>query len=1836
MALQVFPVLYTHQKTKKSKTWHDGIVKISQEGKIATLYNDKGQRMESVFLKINKLNPGDELESDHYLITVEGEDINGGVIHSSTEEAPKFTDVTLKPVRPLPRIGLKRKISGFQCPREIAKKTCVETEDTRSTSSHGLTSQMCAASPLFETPYLRNEVMIPAQCPSNASWNHSPRHRNTQDRNLPSPFFCSNTSPNKTVKCEIDSGSNFAATSTDSIHKHNNRSRAQILSLLDSRCNKHTSSSKPKEDNKDISALSKIKMINTMLTGVSEAENVSGIGQNYPHAQHPISVEPSLSRSRWNVYLKDSSASDSKKDTSDKSEMSNRKQCISNSVVSDSSQGEISHEDNISVSEKFQLPVKKQILEFSNNLHLSLQPSVRLATLELKSPICINKPVNSSLTFTKNTLEKNSKLEDCKSYVQNVKEQKTNLKNVSHAAKFSHQKCLDGEVTIPEKNADNCTDEDEIGDEQISEVSFNLLDNFDFADSDSEDSPVVSNGCLKIQNGKREGSPLGKHTNESAVENNFSVSDQLSLICQNEEHSLNKLKNEENIITTDSQKREMLPSCTPENDFPISDNVVCTNDICIVEEECKIQFGQNTEDCTETPSTWTERTLKNSVSNVNTELPCDDEHTIENCILEINKSPGNSSKTEGPVQNGKIFHQCYKHAQVLQQNIKEDIYKCVKKSLPNLQAFKNNMHNLHESVMFGGKQLMSFKNIDSENSISVLKELTKHNNALESLDILKDDFVSAEEDYSGQAEDVPTKEFSFPQRNRNTQDLDFLWDLSQWPSKQLNIPILQEKPKTDRPLLLRPRPENTAVPNEDKKETQNIHTMNAATSLNQSKLLKQEAILTTPESTDLPKLAPSGNEFSANLLARNSTLFPSICPEKNHFISVVKFNGREDSGLQEQTEDCSQNSLKSQSKWAKYDTSHCKNQNYKDMKQIEDFCALSVFEKDPHVVESGDGDKVSGESAHLSLLKGTLSNMNTIQQQHQFLTAARNRQNNVLEKPLLCQAVGNKTSCELNFPSRDAVKLVVGFPKRETYIPVLYQSATQYKHVFTAALTEHLNIMMFELSQQFHKALSKIDMSFYTSSSAANEASKQNAAPLCQHFQPAKLVMVKKEGPNKGRLFYTCDAAKPDQCKYFKWLDDVKCTDPGQRKEESKVIMSDMKSLANYVRCQKIGLYEESQLIIRKTFRFQNKRFAKFKKIMKGESEFVDESKNKLFLKLSRKEASSTYNKDDLWVVSKTLEFDPMDTFIACSVFFGPSANNEIEILPLKGYSPSNWPLNLVVHALLVCNASAELASLRNLQEHFNPSTLPILPHLLNMQSGAKKSHKVFSGRFNPPSLIANVSKTRALPSCSFIFGKAQLMIQQFNLNEDQTAALMQVAHMMTAAEGSPPITVIHGVFGAGKSYLLAVVILFLVQLFECKDIKENSSPWKLLISSSTNVAVDRVLLGLLDFGFNQFIRVGSIRKIAKPVLPYSLHAGSENESEQMKELLTLLKEDLTPLEKAYVKKSIEQHKLGTNKMLLGQVHVVGATCAACPFACLSNLNFPVVVLDECSQMTEPASVLPIARFQCEKLILVGDPKQLSPTIQGSESAHENGLEQTLFNRLCMMGYNATMLRTQYRCHPTICAISNELFYNNLLMNGVSENDRSPLLDWLPTLCFYSVNGTEQVEGNNSFNNMEEAKFTVKLIQSLITSGIEGSMIGVITLYKSQMFKICSLLHNATYCSPMEIKAVQVSTVDAFQGAEKEIIILSCVRTKQVGFIDSEKRMNVALTRGKKHLLITGNLACLTKNKLWEHVIHHCERQKDGLKHVNQWEEKLNTILQNYQEKKLEEEVNTKRNSKAE
>ncbi|XP_036885348.1 protein ZGRF1-like [Sturnira hondurensis] len=560
---------------------------------------------------------------------------------------------------------------------------------------------------------------------------------------------------------------------------------------------------------------------------------------------------------------------------------------------------------------------------------------------------------------------------------------------------------------------------------------------------------------------------------------------------------------------------------------------------------------------------------------------------------------------------------------------------------------------------------------------------------------------------------------------------------------------------------------------------------------------------------------------------------------------------------------------------------------------------------------------------------------------------------------------------ELCFPNRQKAKCA-SLPRRQTHIPAEFQSPSHYKQVFTSCLKEHLNILLFGLAQRLHKALSAVDMSFYTSNGEKLKT-VENQVPSCHHHQPAKLVMVQKEGPNKGRLFYTCDAPRADRCQFFKWLNEVSAGHLTWEESPPAIVSNDMKGIGSYLRSRKVPLYEECQLLVRKGFDFQRKQHSKLKKFTTINPEFYNEPQSKLYLKLSRKERSSTYSKDDLWVVSKTLDFE-LDTFIACSAFFGPSSANEVELLPLEGYFPSRWSTDTVVHALLVCNASTELSTLKNIQDHFNPATLPLTQHLLAMSPSTAVSNKRVGRRKFIPPAFSNTNTKCDLPNLEAALQLANELIEAHKLNEDQATALTQIARMVVShgrAEEDKgrhtctlPITIIHGVFGAGKSYLLAVVILFFVQLFEKSEASTvgNARPWKLLVSSSTNVAVDRVLLGLLSLGFEKFVRVGSIRKIAKPILPHSLHAGSENANEQLKELYALMKEDLSPADRVHVRKSLEQHKLGTNRTLLRQVRVVGATCAACPFPCMDGLRFPVVVLDECSQMTEPASLLPVAR----------------------------------------------------------------------------------------------------------------------------------------------------------------------------------------------------------------------------------------------------------------------------------
>jgi superfamily I DNA and/or RNA helicase len=392
-----------------------------------------------------------------------------------------------------------------------------------------------------------------------------------------------------------------------------------------------------------------------------------------------------------------------------------------------------------------------------------------------------------------------------------------------------------------------------------------------------------------------------------------------------------------------------------------------------------------------------------------------------------------------------------------------------------------------------------------------------------------------------------------------------------------------------------------------------------------------------------------------------------------------------------------------------------------------------------------------------------------------------------------------------------------------------------------------------------------------------------------------------------------------------------------------------------------------------------------------------------------------------------------------------------------------------------------------------------------------------------------------------------------------------------------------HGVFGAGKSFLIAVIIITLHRIF--------GDTLQVLFSSNTNVAVDRVLVILKGLGFqDKMVRVGNIKKISKEILPFTLQSQKSNDSD-LKELQEMLKSnELSDDEIIIIQDTIIKFKNNQNRNLLQKSFLVATTCIASAYSLRfenEKIVFPICILDECSQITEPVSLLVLGHFGIQRVLLIGDPKQLPPTLPPrTKIPGKYGLERTLFERLEDRGNSKIPLYTQYRCCPSVSRISNQLFYNNKLVDGVLEREK--LFQLLNKTCFIDISGKEEsVVGSGSLINVEEVRCIGRFVKVILGSNrLEEKEIGVISLYKAQSERIFKELEGR----------IAVNTCDAFQGAEKEMICLSTVRTKESsGFIDDPKRLNVALTRGRRYLVIFGSLNALKCNQLWKEITKYCQ-----------------------------------------
>ena len=373
------------------------------------------------------------------------------------------------------------------------------------------------------------------------------------------------------------------------------------------------------------------------------------------------------------------------------------------------------------------------------------------------------------------------------------------------------------------------------------------------------------------------------------------------------------------------------------------------------------------------------------------------------------------------------------------------------------------------------------------------------------------------------------------------------------------------------------------------------------------------------------------------------------------------------------------------------------------------------------------------------------------------------------------------------------------------------------------------------------------------------------------------------------------------------------------------------------------------------------------------------------------------------------------------------------------------------------------------------------------------------------------------------------------------------------------------------------------------------------LVCAPSNTAVDQLCEKVDKTGL-KVVRVcaKSREALDSPVSHLALHnqiKRLEGNSEFQK--LQLLKEEAGELSSSDEKRYRILRKQ-CEKELLDVADVICCTCIGAGDPKLSRMRFSSILIDESMQATEPECMVP-AVLGAKQLILVGDHCQLGPVVMCKKAA-TGGLSQSLFERLVVLGIRPFRLEVQYRMHPALSKFPSNFFYEGALQNGVSAEDRKLPLDFPwpqpdKPMMFHVASGQEEIAGSGtSFLNRTEAANVEKIVTKFLKAGVKPEQIGVVTPYEGQRSYLVQYLQYSGQLHAKIYQDIEIASVDAFQGRQKDIIIISCVRSNEhqgIGFLADPRRLNVALTRGKYAVIVVGNPKVLTRHPLWNHLLHH-------------------------------------------
>jgi len=401
--------------------------------------------------------------------------------------------------------------------------------------------------------------------------------------------------------------------------------------------------------------------------------------------------------------------------------------------------------------------------------------------------------------------------------------------------------------------------------------------------------------------------------------------------------------------------------------------------------------------------------------------------------------------------------------------------------------------------------------------------------------------------------------------------------------------------------------------------------------------------------------------------------------------------------------------------------------------------------------------------------------------------------------------------------------------------------------------------------------------------------------------------------------------------------------------------------------------------------------------------------------------------------------------------------------------------------------------------------------------------------------------------------GQSSALLAQLN-DSQQRAVTASVVRRMTVIQGPP---------GTGKTYTASMLIQLLVL----------SGHTPILASADSNIAVDN-LLGALAQTSVRVVRIGRPESTRPDLEKFNI----ESQFKGPPGVFT----GFAPT---------KGKEWGELTRFVKMAQVICSTCSGAAQPLIEGIDFKAIVVDEATQATEPSTLIPCMKANPESaIVLVGDHCQLPPTVLSKEAC-DQGFGISFFERLVSRGMKPLLLDVQYRMHPAIAVFPSLQFYDSMLRSGVPGSLRPApkALSWRDRrvpISVIPVQGQEFAEGT-SFVNSVEAQMVKQLCCHVLSSSDElaAHNIGIISPYAAQVRRIKRELGHGSAAA----RNVEVNSVDGFQGREKELIIVSTVRANaagNIGFLSDPRRLNVAITRAKRGLVVLGDLKTLASDQL--------------------------------------------------